>query len=155
MLIFISILCYYKVAMAGANPALSYAKIFSTFMHTIPPEHFQNQGRVAIGKHFKWRRVAILRENMDTYQGFSNDLVKKVEKDWDIDFCRQRWIADRRHTGLIRITLTRPVSVKLINCPSRLEVLVLIMDSYYFFPSGTLDDWLSWWEGEVVVHFLF
>ena len=29
---------------------------------------------------------------------------------------------------------------QLINCPSRLEVLVLIMDSYYFFPSGTLDD---------------
>ena len=66
--------------MAGANPALSYAKIFSTFMHTIPPEHFQNQGRAAIVKHFKWRRVAILRENMDTYQGLSNDLVKRLKK---------------------------------------------------------------------------
>ena len=29
---------------------------------------------------------------------------------------------------------------QLIDCPSKLEVLVLIMDSYYFFPSGTLDD---------------
>ena len=80
MLIFINILCYYKVAMAGANPALSCAKIFPTFMRTIPPEHFQNQGRVAIVKHFKWRRVAILRENMDTYQGLSNDLVKRLKK---------------------------------------------------------------------------
>ena len=39
-------------------------------------------------------------------------ICQKVEKDWDIDFYRQRWIADRRHTGLIRITLTQPVSVK-------------------------------------------
>ena len=68
------------MAMAGANPALSYAKIFSTFMHTIAPEHFQNQGRVAIVKQFKWRRLAILRENMDTYQGFSNDLAKRLKK---------------------------------------------------------------------------
>ena len=43
-----------------------------------------------------------------TFQRFG----QKVEKEWDIDFYRQRWIADRRHTGLIRITLTRPVSVK-------------------------------------------
>ena len=43
-----------------------------------------------------------------TFQRFG----QKVEKDWVIDFYRQRWIADRRHTGLIRITLTRPVSVK-------------------------------------------
>ncbi|XP_022784674.1 gamma-aminobutyric acid type B receptor subunit 2-like [Stylophora pistillata] len=69
-----------QVAMAAVNPALSCAKIFPTFMRTIPPEHFQNQGRVAIVKHFKWRRVAIMRENMDTYQGLSNDLIKRLKK---------------------------------------------------------------------------
>ena len=102
--------------MAGANPALSYAKIFSTFMHTIPPEHFQNQGRVAIVKHFKWRRVhAHHTTRAFSKPGKSGDretfqmeksghtareyrhlprifqrFGQKVEKDWDIDFYRQR-----------------------------------------------------------------
>ena len=48
-----------------------------------------------------------------TFQRFG----QKVEKGWDTvgqlsDFHRQRWVADRKHTGLIRVTLTRPVSVK-------------------------------------------
>ena len=49
-------------------------------MSTIPPEHFQNQGRVAILKMFKWGRVAVLREKMDTYEGLSNDLVQRLKK---------------------------------------------------------------------------
>ena len=49
-------------------------------MRTIPPEHFQNGGRVALMKMFKWGRVAVLREGMDTYQGLSNDLVKRLKK---------------------------------------------------------------------------
>lgn len=66
--------------MASANPALSCWKFFPTFMRTIPPEHFQNKGRVAIVKHFKWNRVAVLREDMDTFQGLSNDLVYRLKK---------------------------------------------------------------------------
>ena len=66
--------------MAAANPALSCGKFFPTFIRTIPPEHLQNQGRVAIVKHFKWERVAVLRQNMDTFQGLSNDLVSRLKK---------------------------------------------------------------------------
>lgn len=66
--------------MASANPALSCGKIFPTFIRTIPPEHFQNRGRVAIVKHFKWERVAILREKLDTFEGLSNDLVARLKK---------------------------------------------------------------------------
>ncbi|XP_078354301.1 gamma-aminobutyric acid type B receptor subunit 2-like [Oculina patagonica] len=69
-----------QVAMASANPALSCWKFFPTFIRTIPPEHFQNKGRVAIVKHFKWRRVAVLREDMDTFEGLSNDLVSRLKK---------------------------------------------------------------------------
>lgn len=70
-----------QVAMANANPALSCKKLYPTFMRTIPPEHRQNQGRVAMLKMFKWRRVAVLREAMDTYQGLANDLVKWLRID--------------------------------------------------------------------------
>ena len=70
-----------KIAMANANPALSCKKLYPTFMRTIPPEHRQNQGRVAMLKMFKWRRVAVLREAMDTYQGLANDLVKWLKMD--------------------------------------------------------------------------
>lgn len=66
--------------MASANPALSCWKFFPTFVRTIPPELFQNRGRVAIVKHFKWHRVAVLRENMDTFEGLSNDLVYRLKK---------------------------------------------------------------------------
>ena len=71
----------FKVAIANANPALSCKNFFPTFMRTIPPEHFQNQGRVAMTKLFKWKRVAVLREALDTYQGLANDLVKRLKKD--------------------------------------------------------------------------
>ncbi|XP_067036443.1 gamma-aminobutyric acid type B receptor subunit 2-like [Acropora muricata] len=70
-----------QVAIANANPALSCKNFFPTFMRTIPPEHFQNQGRVAMTKLFKWKRVAVLREALDTYQGLANDLVKRLKKD--------------------------------------------------------------------------
>lgn len=66
--------------MATVNPALSCSKYYPTFMRTIPPEHFQNEGRVALVKLFKWGRVAVLREGTDTYQGLSNDLVKRLKK---------------------------------------------------------------------------
>ena len=66
--------------MATANPALSCKKYFPTFIRPIPPEHFQNQGRVAIMKMFKWGRVAVLREAKDTYQGLANDLVPRLKK---------------------------------------------------------------------------
>ena len=66
--------------MATANPSLSCKRDYATFVRTIPPEHFQNKGRVAIVKMFKWGRVAVLRENMDTYQGLSNDLVARLKK---------------------------------------------------------------------------
>lgn len=66
--------------MATANPALSCKKYFPTFIRTLPPEHFQNQGRVAIMKMFKWGRVAVLREAKDTYQGLANDLVLRLKK---------------------------------------------------------------------------
>ncbi|XP_015762413.1 PREDICTED: gamma-aminobutyric acid type B receptor subunit 1-like [Acropora digitifera] len=70
-----------QVAIANANPALSCKNFFPTFMRTIPPEHFQNQGRVAMTKLFKWKRVAVLREALDTYQGLANDLVKRLKDD--------------------------------------------------------------------------
>ena len=66
--------------MATASPSLSCKKYYPTFIRTIPPEHLQNKGRVAILKMFKWGRVAVLRERMDTYQGLSNDLVYRVKK---------------------------------------------------------------------------
>ena len=69
-----------QVAMASANPALSCWKYFPTFIRTIPPEHFQNKGRVAIVKYFKWKKVAVLREDMDTFEGLSNDLVYRLKK---------------------------------------------------------------------------
>ena len=76
-----NLLFSFKVAIANANPALSCKNFFPTFMRTIPPEHFQNQGRVAMTKLFKWKRVAVLREALDTYQGLANDLVKRLKKD--------------------------------------------------------------------------
>ena len=76
-----NLLFSFKVAIANANPALSCKNFFPTFMRTIPPEHFQNQGRVAMTKMFKWKRVAVLREALDTYQGLANDLVKRLKKD--------------------------------------------------------------------------
>jgi len=69
-----------QVAMASANPALSCWKYFPTFIRTIPPEHFQDKGRVAIVKYFKWKKVAVLREDMDTFEGLSNDLVYRLKK---------------------------------------------------------------------------
>lgn len=48
---------------------------------------------------------------------------------------------DSYHKLCMKLFMDRYVIFdQLINCPSRLEVLVLIMDSYYFFPSGTLDN---------------
>lgn len=72
--------CNCKVAMATANPALSCKNIYPTLISTIPPEHLQNEGRVAIIKMFKWFRVAVLRESLDTYQGLANDLVMRLKK---------------------------------------------------------------------------
>ena len=48
---------------------------------------------------------------------------------------------DSYHKLCMKLFMDRYVIFdQLINCPSRLEVLVLIMDSYYFFLSGTLDN---------------
>ena len=50
-------------------------------------------------------------------------------------------LKDSYHKLCMKLFMDRYVIFdQLINCPSRLEVLVLIMDSYYFFPSGTLDN---------------
>ena len=69
-----------QVSVASANPALSCAKKFPTFVRTIPPEHFQNAGRVAIVKFYQWKRVAVLWERLDTFQGLANDLVYRLKK---------------------------------------------------------------------------
>lgn len=66
--------------MATANPALSCKKIYPTFIRTVPPEHYQNMGRVGLIQHFGWSKVAIVQQSLDTYLGLSNDLIKRLKK---------------------------------------------------------------------------
>ncbi|XP_020912676.1 gamma-aminobutyric acid type B receptor subunit 2-like [Exaiptasia diaphana] len=69
-----------QISMANANPALGCKKIYKTFVRTVPPEHYQNMGRVGLIQKFDWHQVGIVQESLDTFLGLANDLVKRLKK---------------------------------------------------------------------------
>lgn len=62
---------YSQVSYGAASAYLSDKEKYPLFFRTIPPDKAQNQGRLAILKHFGWKKVAIITESESYYQAVS------------------------------------------------------------------------------------
>ncbi|KAK3723819.1 hypothetical protein QZH41_019497, partial [Actinostola sp. cb2023] len=113
-----------QISMANANPGLSCKKTYKTFVRTVPPEHYQNMGRVGLVRAFKWGHVAIVQQSLDTYLGLSNDLISKLKKANIAIISHEIFKKDVRHAlenikrkdGRIMFGLFRETTARKVMC---------------------------------------
>ncbi|CAH3180504.1 unnamed protein product [Porites lobata] len=63
-----------QVSYGAASAYLSDKEKYPLFFRTIPPDKAQNLGRLAILKHFNWKKVAIITESESYYQAAYDSL---------------------------------------------------------------------------------
>ncbi|XP_046570868.1 gamma-aminobutyric acid type B receptor subunit 1-like [Haliotis rubra] len=67
-----------QISYGSVSPSLSNKKEFPKFFRLISPESNTNKVRVKLFRHFGWKRIAIISENMDLFSSATEDLIKQL-----------------------------------------------------------------------------
>ena len=60
-------LLFFQIGYSASSPQFSNKEKYPLYFRTATSETMENPARVALFKHFKWKRVALIVENFDIF----------------------------------------------------------------------------------------
>ena len=65
--LFCFVLLFFQIGYSASSPQFSNKEKYPLYFRTATSETLENPARVALFKHFKWKRVALIVENFDIF----------------------------------------------------------------------------------------